>query len=588
MIPQEIVDELLHRADIVAFIGEHVPLKQRGRHYVGRCPFHQESTPSFTVTREKGIFYCFGCGVGGNVFKFLMLFENLSFTEAVKRVAERLGVALPREAASDIAFPQRERYYEILRLARDFYRGCLADPKTGAAAQDYLARRGVTPEVQARFELGYAPARPDGLLKFLQERGFRPEELERLGLISRGVGAARYQDYFQDRVMFPIWDARGNVIGFGGRVLDGREGPKYLNSRESEVFRKGHTVYGLHLAVNEIRQTGHAVIVEGYMDVIAAHQYGACNVVASMGTSLTREQGRLLARYAREVVIAYDGDAAGTAGVLRGLDLLQELGLQVRVVSLPPGQDPDGVLRAHGLEGWRQLAGAARPLLEFKLHLAMAGGRPRSIPGKLAVLRQVLPNVARAGSAVAREEYIKLLARELDLSWETIEDELKQFRRTDWLFPDKVTKTDYNIITEYDGRVKAEAGILRLLLDYPAYLTKVRQKLGGDFFSHPVHQRIFDLLLELSGQPGEPVHRLLERLTEPADQQVLLRLLLLEVPGDPEALLNDFMKTVRRSLEREARLKVLNRLRLAEEQGDHEAVRSALADLKQLLSTKGV
>lgn len=587
MIPQDIVDELVQRADIVALIGERVPLKQRGRHHVGRCPFHQDSTPSFTVTREKGLFYCFGCGVGGNVLKFLMLFENLSFTEAVERLAERLGVVLPRDLGREAASPQRERHLELLRLARDFYRACLGDPETGAAAREYLARRGVTAEIQSRFELGYAPAGPDALFRFLQERGFGPEEMERLGLVSRTAWGGRYHDYFRDRLVFPIWDSRGNVVGFGARVLEGGEGPKYFNSRESEVFRKGHTLYGLHLVANEIRQTGYAVIVEGYMDVIAAHQFGARNVVASMGTSLTREQGRLLARYTREVVIAYDGDAAGTAGVLRGLDLLQELGFEVRVIGLPPGEDPDKVLRARGLEGWRQLAREAKSLLEFKLQVAMAGGRPRSIPGKLAVLRQVLPNVARAGSAVAREEHIKLLARELDLSWETIVDELKHLRQTDWLFPDKDSKTDYNIITEYDGRGKAEAGLLRLLLDHAGYLDTVRESLGRDFFAYPAHRRIFDEMVACRGRPGELAHLVLERLAEPAEQNVLLRLLMCDVPGDPESLLHDYMRTIRRCLEREARLKILDRLRRAEEQGDLQAVRSTLTDLQRLLVTKG-
>ncbi len=586
MIPQEIIHDLVQRADIVALIGERVPLKQRGRHHVGRCPFHQDHTPSFTVTREKGLFYCFGCGAGGNVLKFLMLFENLSFTEAVERLAERLGVVLPRDVGREAASPHRERHLAILRLARDFYRACLGDPGTGAAAREYLARRGVSAEIQARFQLGYAPVGPDGLLKFLQGRGFGPEEMECLGLVSRTAGG-RYQDYFRDRVIFPIWDHRGNVVGFGARVLEGREGPKYLNSRESEVFRKGHTVYGLHLAVEGIRRAGHAVVVEGYMDAIAAHQCGACNVVASMGTSLTREQGRLLARYTREVVIAYDGDAAGTAGVLRGLDLLQELGLEVRVIGLPPGEDPDGVLRTRGLEGWQQLAQEAKSLLEFKLEVAMAGGRPRTIPGKLAVLRQVLPNVARAGSAVAREEHVKLLARELDLSWETIADELKQLRRNDWLFPDKDSKTDYNMITEYDGRGKAEAGLLRLLLDHPGYLDTVRESLGQDFFAYPVHRRIFDEMVVCYGQPGELAHLVLERLAEPAEQDAFLRLLMCDVPGDPEALLLDYMRTIRRGLEREARLKILDRLRRAEEQGDLQAVRSTLTDLQRLLATKG-
>ncbi|MBC7105927.1 MAG: DNA primase, partial [Firmicutes bacterium] len=589
MIPREIVDDLVQRADIVALIGERVPLKQRGRHHVGRCPFHQDQTPSFTVTREKGLFYCFGCGTGGNVLKFLMLFENLSFTEAVERLAQRLGVVLPpREARRGAASsPQRERHLLMLGLARDFYRACLEDPATGAAAREYLARRGVGAEMRALFQLGYAPAGPDGLLGFLRDRGFGPEEMEALGLVSRTARGDGYQDYFRERLVFPIWDHRGNVLGFGARLLGAGEGPKYLNSRESEVFRKGNTLYAVHLAVEDIRRTGHAVVVEGYMDALAAHQYGARNVVASMGTSLTREQGRLLSRYTREVVIAYDGDAAGTAGVLRGLDLLQELGLEVRVMALPPGEDPDGLLRTRGWEGWQELARGAKSLVEFKLGVAMADGRPRTVAGKLAVLRRVLPSVARAGSEVAKEEYVKLLARELDLSWETVAGELRRLGQNDWLFPDKDAKIDYNMITEYDGRVRAEAGLLRLLLDHPEYLDGVRESLGTEFFVHPLHRRIFDEMLACRGRPGRLAHLVLEGLSEPSEQSAFLRLLVSDVPGDPGALLLDYTRTIRRALEREAHLALLDRLRRAEEQGDRQAVQSTLSDLQRLLLTKG-
>lgn len=579
-IPEELVETVRFRTDIIEVISEYVLLKKRGRNYVGLCPFHSETSPSFTVAPDKQIFHCFGCGVGGNVFRFLMLKENLTFPEAVRWLAERAGVSMPQNFAADSRqLREKERAFQANEMVMNLYCSIL-NSNEGKVAKRYLAGRGITPEMQKRFQLGFAPLRRDFLLKHLGNRGYRPDELVKLGLIIKSKrNSTRYLDRFRNRVIFPICDVRGRVIGFGGRVLDERQ-PKYLNSPETKVFNKSKVLYGLHQAGQAIRDSGYAVLVEGYLDVITAHQYGFKNVVAPLGTSLTREQGRQLRRYASEVVIAFDADAAGMAAAVRGLDILQSLGCRVRVAGIPDGKDPDDFIRKRGKAAWQDLIESAPSLIEFKLKHAAKNRRLDSITVKTEVLEAVLPNLAAIKNIVEREESLKRVASYLNLSWEAVSGELRRFvdkGRKKWPISDKIVNNKHNI--EQDAREKAERGLLKIVLESPGFIRQVQEELKGDFFRRPGYQNIYDSFLN---SDDFQLSKLFEQVKE-EEQSLLSGLLAEEKPeGNPHRLLEDYIHIIKRGMKRERREKILQEINRAEKAGDQELVVKLLHKLKHI------
>ncbi|WP_258360237.1 DNA primase [Moorella sulfitireducens] len=424
---QEVIDEVKDRVDIVEIIGSYVRLKKSGRNYVGLCPFHNEKTPSFTVSPDKQMFYCFGCGTGGDVLAFLMKQDGLSFPEAVKALATRVGIDLDGAGDSPAARREREwreRLYQLGALAASFYYRLLISHPAGKPARSYLRQRGVRGETARVFELGYAPDAGKALVDYLQRQGFSNSEIEQAGLsITRpSLGTS---DRFRGRLMFPIKDSRGRVIGFGGRIL--QEGhPKYLNSPETALFHKGRHLYGLHLALPGMRREGRAVLVEGYMDVIAAWQHGIDNAVASLGTALTPEQARELKKYVQEVIIAYDADRAGEAATLRGMDILAAAGLQVRVLQLPEGKDPDEFLAVRGVAAFRELIETSQALMEFRINKAVAANDPTRPLGRKAIMAAVLPGLRRVKDVVEQEAYVRLLSRHTGISEAAILKALSQ------------------------------------------------------------------------------------------------------------------------------------------------------------------
>jgi len=592
LLPEELVEEVGARTDLVQLVGEYVHLEKRGRHFVGLCPFHQEKTPSFTVTPEKQLFYCFGCGVGGNAFKFIMLKENVSFPEAVRRLAARAGVRVPVTVEPDTG--EKDRIRQAHALASRYYQEILAGHPAASDARRYLAERGITREMQERFQLGYALPHWDALINYLQKQGYTPDELVAFGLAIHGEKGV--YDRFRSRIIFPIADAQGRVIGFGGRVLDNTRhltclsaGPKYLNSPETALFNKGSALYGIHLAREGIRERGYAVLVEGYVDVITAHQYGVTNAVAPLGTSLTKEQGRLLMRYAMDVVIAFDADAAGVAASIRGLDLLQEIGCRVRVVTIPQGKDPDEFLRREGLEAWNALMNAAVPLLEYKLGKFLSGQRCSTAAEKLAALRYVLPNLKAMRNAVEREEGIRTVERMLSLSWETIRGELKKFEANmEGKRPnsDKIASKRHNIvIKERQAARQVEAGLLRLMLEDPALVSKAREELGDNFFKHRGYRQILDTIIRLGNDC--PSVAVLTNYLEEEEQNLLAALLADELPpGDREQMARDYIAALKRAHHREQRQELLRDLAAADRAGDDLRVARLLLEIKRLDALK--
>src|SRR5215470_9853961 len=365
MITQDKIIEIRNRASIVEIISDHLTLKKAGRNYMGLCPFHTEKTPSFTVNEEKGIFHCFGCQTGGSVFQFLMQLDQLTFPEAVERVAKRYGITIERAEGSRIRQESGERdlFYRINERAANNYHRILVERPEGKKALDYLKARGVDESVTRRFVLGYAPLSGSGLIESVKQGKLLAKDALRLGLVGQRNGEQLYEKFF-GRLMFPIINAGGKVVGFGGRVID--QGlPKYLNSSETPLFHKSSTLYGLFQAKEGIRQADRVVLVEGYLDAIALFQHGISYAVATLGTALTVDHVRLLSRYTKNIIALFDGDDAGRKAAARSFEIFIEAGLLGRAALLPKGEDPDTFVRSRGKEVLEQMLNQAPPLADY-------------------------------------------------------------------------------------------------------------------------------------------------------------------------------------------------------------------------------
>lgn len=426
MIPAESIDAVRARLNIVELVGEYVPQLQRaGRNMKARCPFHQERTPSFIVSPERQTFHCFGCGEGGDAFSFLMKMENLSFLEAVEKLAQRVGVKIaPSAEALGPAEKEKLRLRELLGLAADYYHKMLMGAAAAAEARRYLASRRVSAEALAAFKVGYAPKQGDLHAKALG-KGFAKEQLLKAGLAAESkAGGGRLRDYFYDRVLYPICDVKGAVVGFGGRTL-GDGVPKYLNSPESPVFSKSRVLYGLCQGLSAVRKSRRVLLMEGYMDVIAAHQHGLPEACAPLGTALTREHASLIRRYADEAVVVFDADSAGLSAAVRGAELLLAEGLSVRIATVPQGKDPDEYLHAHGAESFRGCLREAVDLIDFKVDLLLKGrGAPLSAKDKASAAKEVLATIARMPDEVMKAEWARRLSQRLDISEAAVLKEL--------------------------------------------------------------------------------------------------------------------------------------------------------------------
>ncbi|MFA7002024.1 MAG: DNA primase, partial [Candidatus Omnitrophota bacterium] len=363
-----ILEQVQSANDIVEVISQVVPLKRSGRNFKGLCPFHQEKTPSFMVNAEKQIFHCFGCQTGGDVFSFLMRYENMSFPEAVRRLAERAHIRLPEKPSGREEGPSdTEKYYEIYRLACEFYRRQYLDPVLGRKAREYFARRKFDEALAEEMKMGWAGDAWDGLFQFLSKKGFPEELLLKSGLICRSTKGTLF-DLFRNRLLFPIHQLQGKVVAFGGRLIEDREGPKYLNSPENPIFSKRRELFGLHLSKKFIdREKPRILVVEGYFGFLRLYQNGFKSAVATLGTALTEEHVRILKRFAEEAVVIYDGDKAGEAASLRGMEVFLEGDMSVKLARLEGGLDPDDLIREKGAEAFAEVLGKATDFFDFKL-----------------------------------------------------------------------------------------------------------------------------------------------------------------------------------------------------------------------------
>ena len=424
------VQQVRAQTDILAVVQGYVPLKRKGNRYWGCCPFHNEKTASFSVVPNDGFFYCFGCHAGGDAFKFLSLIEQITWFEAVKRQAEQLGIPLPaekRDPREETRLRELDDLRRVNALARDFFHNCLTVTRYGAAGRDYLAGRGITAEAIVRYGIGFAPDAWAKLSDAFQKRGIPEHLLVTAGLsVKRERGGGVY-DRFRNRVIIPIADERGRIVGFGGRAL-GDAQPKYLNTAETPVFNKRRLLFGLDRAHRAIATEGAAIVVEGYMDAIAAWEAGVANVVATLGTSFTEGHAALLLRRAPRIVFCYDSDTAGQEATLRALAAVRGSAAEVRVLLLPDGKDPDEYVRTHGAEAFRTLVETAVPVPAFHLHHIRAR-MEESVDGRRAALRAMLPVLATL-DPVARSAYVRRTAAELFLDEGVVTDALRGFLRS--------------------------------------------------------------------------------------------------------------------------------------------------------------
>lgn len=515
--PSELIDEIRERTDIVDLIESYIPLRKQGRNYTALCPFHTEDTPSFSVSPDKQMFYCFGCQKGGGVIDFVMDFEHLSFPEALEKLAQRAGVALPEQEltpAEQRAYQQRNILHEINGAAAAFYMAALAAGGEGAA---YLERRGITAEMRKKFQLGYATPQWDDLKNHLTKKGFQEKDLLRAGVLSKSEGGKSY-DRFRGRLMFPIGDQKGKIIAFGGRVLD--DGlPKYLNSAENPLFHKSYTLYGLHLAILSLREYGEAVLMEGYLDVISAHQFGITNAVAPLGTAFTAEQAKLLKRYCQRILLAYDGDSAGRKATLRALTILDGLDMRSRVLHFPAGYDPDDYLRRYGRDQWDALSAEAPSGMEYRIDVAFQNHNCNKAEGKADIITELTPALRAVKDLVTRTEYIRLISRKLDIDTDLLMLDLRrqQISHNSPSLRESLAPT----ARRQQGLVTAKEFLCRYAVNHSQAFDEIEATCQWDFLETAPEREIIALIREHRATFRWTYQSLLDLATEEQREHVL-------------------------------------------------------------------
>lgn len=496
-ISEEILEKIKSQNDIVDVISERVRLKKAGRNFTGLCPFHNEKTPSFSVSQEKQIYKCFGCGEAGNVISFVMKEKNLPFIEAVKYLANRANIPLEiGNGEKSKSAKKKDLLYRVNVEAAKFFFSNLMNNKN---AKEYFLNRGIKEETIKKFGLGFANDSWNNLMFYLRKKGVSDILLEEAGLISVNKEKGRKYDRFRNRVMFPVFDYQGKVIGFGGRVLDDSK-PKYLNSPETLVFQKGTNLYGLNFALKHNMNERYFVIVEGYMDLISLHQYGITNVVASLGTALTINQARLLKRYADKVVISYDADMAGQMATLRGLEVLRTAGFDVRVLSIPQGKDPDEYVRSNGKEAFLKLINSAAPLIDYRIKKAEDGIDFRNSQSVILYAKRIMEIISDL-DPVEKDVYIKKASENTGIKEQALYDILKSKMKDNRENNFRNNKEeDRSKLYVEPGFLKAERALIKIMLENKEYLQYIEERISENDFILLEHKEIFTVIILAKGE----------------------------------------------------------------------------------------
>lgn len=549
MIPEDIINEIKYRNDIETAISQYVNLKRRGKNLVGLCPFHSEKTPSFTVYPENGSFYCFGCGVGGDVFTFTGLIENLDYIESVKLLAERSGITLPQDGYDDSMQRLKKRIYDINRDTARFFHAFLMSPG-GKWALDYLTGRGLTVKTIKHFGLGAAPDSWDALIHHLKGKGYTESDMLAANVIGKSQRGSLY-DRFRKRVMFPIINIRGNIVAFSGRAMPGedKQGGKYVNTADTPVYKKSENLFGINFAKNVCSER--VILVEGNMDVISLHQAGFENTVAPLGTAFTTEQANLLSRYTKEIVLMLDADAAGQKAVRRASELLENTGLSVRVVVVPDGKDPDEYIKKNGKERFAALLEGAVSDMEYKLLTAAKDINLDNEDGRLKYLAAAAEIIAASDDIMTRDIYIGRLSEKYGVSRTALNARIEELRKrnrrqkqkkeiSDIIRP-KYTKDDIN--PERRKSVKgtaAEETLIAVLLKNPDFYKIAAEKLPPEKMLTSLNRRIYETILSVLERGGTlDISAFAEKLL-PAEIGYLVSLQNSEKAGkNPEIVLKD-------------------------------------------------
>lgn len=497
MIPEQVVDEVRARADIVEVIGEQVQLKRAGREFRALCPFHQEKTPSFYVVPAKNFYKCFGCGEAGDVFSFVMKRQGLTFQEAVKQIAGRVGVEIPDASATERVEEPHRKLYEAIAFAADFYKQHLWEAPAGEKARRYLETRGISRDAAERFELGYAPDDWHAVRDAANKHGIDNEVLLEAGLVKVSErGEKEPYDRLRDRVIFPIAELGARIVGFGGRILGkAAEGtPKYLNSPETPIYHKGRMLYGLNWSKGAVRREGVALVVEGYMDYVSLAARGIENVVAGLGTAMTPEQATLLARYTSRALLLYDSDQAGVRASFKTGDALLRARIHPLVVTLPVGEDPDSVARKGGAEALAPYLESATDVLDRKLQILKERGYFEDIEGVRNTLDKLLPTLRAASDPALRDIYVARVAERTGVRRETLERELDPSYRP------SLRRSAPEPARPARGAVRdkewsSEKLLLKLMIRDPARTQQAAEALDPEDFRDPVNQQIFEALV---------------------------------------------------------------------------------------------
>ncbi len=505
-IPEDIINEIKYRNDIETAISQYVNLKRRGKNLVGLCPFHSEKTPSFTVYPESSSFYCYGCHVGGDVFTFTGLIENLDYIESVKLLAERSGVTLPQDGYDDSMTRLKNTIYDINKETARFFHKYLMSPH-GKWALDYYLSRGLTLATIKHFGLGAAPDSWDALIKHLKGKGFSINDMMTANVIGKSQKGT-YYDRFRKRYMFPIINIRGNVIGFSGRAVPSEEktGGKYVNTSDTPVYKKSENLFGINFA--KVNCAERIILVEGNMDVISLHQAGFTNAVAPLGTAFTSEQVNLIARYTKEIVLMLDSDAAGQKAIKKASQLLENTGLNVRVVIIPDGKDPDEFIRKSGPERFRALIEGAVSDIEYKLLMAADGMNLDSDDGKLQYLSRAAEVIAADDDVMTRDIYIGRLCEKYGVSRTALTakvDDLrkkrnryKQNKEISEAIKTKLTRDDINPERRLSPKgCSAEETVIAILMQHPDFYDLIKEELTPDKMVTSLNKRIYDIMVDI-------------------------------------------------------------------------------------------
>lgn len=588
LISNEIVAQVLERCDIVELISGYVSLKRAGRNFKALCPFHNEKSSSFVVSPDKQIFHCFGCAAGGNAIGFVMLQEKLNFPEAVRFLADKVGMVIPdSNPAMAQAAGLKQDIYRVNEIAVDYFQQNLLSrgDQEVKKARDYLKDRGVRLDDVKQFKLGFSLDQWDGLLNLLKSNNIELKLIERSGLVIPRENKEGFYDRFRDRIVFPIFDVKSQCVGFGARTMKDEKGAKYINSPDTAVYTKGQHLFGLQLTRNAISKKDFVIVVEGYMDMIIPFQHGVDNIVASLGTALTIEQIRLLRRYTNNVVMLFDADAAGQSAIVRSLDLLIAQDMNVRVASLETGEDPDSFIRKFGLTEFNNRIQAAQSLFDFKLDWLKKQFDPKVIEQRAEICKQMLDTIYKISNEVVRYGYLKQLAERLGLPEQVLLNEGKKIDHA----PAKKEKPVVTPAVKV-GSVKplnpADLQFLTLVLNDLHLLDAVKAGITPEEFDDDRMRIILEQLYVLEiDRESFSIAGFLNAFTDPEIQKIISKISAQEnfLGKDTKKILNDCILRIKSDRLKARRQAIREMMRQAEEAGDVARVEVLLSEINNLL-----